>query len=721
MRILNKLLTVLFISACVSQAAYSATDLLNFEVDEKGVYQVSHADLLDAGLDLSGEPIANLALINQGQPVWLEIVGSDANPLEFGAGARVRFIGKGLKTLYTSSNVYTLKLDASQQRLIQSESIQLPARAAYANSYLASKSFAPQNEYTFASPDPLEPWYAKRITAIRKSARETVQIDLPDYLPGGNTGSTTAKMKANVWGATNLLGSNPDHHVKIDFNGQTLIDETFDGFVKKELTASVSNLTQGVNQVSVTLPLDHGYDYDVVNLDSITVNYPRAFVAEEERLNFDSSFSKFLIRGFENPNIVIYREPTDSGVTRLDQAQVAGRCASANGLCAVRFGGAGGFSSYYAVSEQGVLSPTISLLPVPQEIKAGNAEYLIITHADFIAGQGETDLLGRLTNDLGSQFSSVDVVNVDQIYAQFGNHIFDPQAIKDYIKYAADYRATRYVLLVGGDIYDYHGYQNSDARSFIPSIYMSIGSMMNFAPVDAKYADLDGDDTPDLAIGRLPVRTMGELQVLLDKRDAYLNRSYLKTAVFAADKFDDLHQYSFKQDALSVQQQYFPNWNVTQAMLDDVSPGVARASIVGAINNGVSLTSFFGHSSTSQWSFSGLFTGFDAANLSNSGRPTVVTQWGCWNTYYVNPSEDSMGHRFMMEGAQGAVGVMGATTLTNARNEKELALKFYKYLDQGNTLGEAMMNAKTEFAQVDPGALDVILGWTLLGFPELIP
>jgi len=30
-----------------------------------------------------------------------------------------------------------------------------------------------------------------------------------------------------------------------------------------------------------------------------------------------------------------------------------------------------------------------------------------------------------------------------------------------------------------------------------------------------------------------------------------------------------------------------------------------------------------------------------------------------------------------------------------------------------------LVNAKAEFAQQNPEALDVILGWTLLGFPEL--
>jgi len=427
-----------------------------------------------------------------------------------------------------------------------------------------------------------------------------------------------------------------------------------------------------------------------------------------------------LIRGFSSNDIGVYRQSPSGNVTRLESAEVEGRCNVDKPRCRVRFGGIGKLSKYFVVSQKSVLTPQFDLLPVGKDIKSGNAEYLIITHPDFLAEPGEPDYFQQLSQALTGRFSSVDVVDVQQIYAQFGYHQFDPQAIRDYIKYAAEKRGTTTVLLVGGDTYDYHGYQNHEAQSFIPSIYVATGELMNFAPVDAKYVDTDDDDVPDLSIGRLPVRTRHELSVLLSKRAAYINRNYSRKAVFAADKFDDLQQYSFKLDAQLIQQSHFDSWEVSNAFLDDMTSGAARTEIINAINQGVSLTSFFGHSSTAQWSFSGMFNGSDATNLDNAGRPTVVTQWGCWNTYYANPNEDSMGHQFMMSGEQGAVSVLGATTLTSADNEKRLAKLFFKYIAMGKSLGQAMTLAKQEFAQTDAQALDVILGWTLLGFPELM-
>ena len=701
-----------------SAQSNAVESLLNFEVVESGVYQVTHADLVQFGLDISGVPLDQLAITNRSQAVEVELIGSNANRDVFGQGARIRFIGQGIDTLYTDTNVYTLQIDSAAHRAMQQEQIELPTRAPFATTYLATQEYGPQNEYTFLSPNDNDPWFAERILALDASASTTVSIELPDYVVGGNSGSTVGRMSVDLWGASNIAGSSDDHHVQVKFNGQQIIDDTFDGFDRKVMSSRVSNLFEGVNEVTIDLPLDTGNRFDAVNIDKITVSYPRAFVAEDDRLNFTSTFIKFLVRGFSSQEIDVYRSSAGA-VKRLISASVTGRCSANNPNCAVVFGGSGQLSEYFIVTADSALTPALAAVPVDNNIRSGNAEYLIVTHPDFIAEANEVDLLGQLDASLQGSFDSVDIVDVEQIYAQFGGHVFDPEAVKDYIAFAHQNRGTKMVLLVGGDIFDYRGFQNPDARSFVPSLYEATDDVINFAPVDAKYVDFDGDNVPDIPIGRLPVRTMQELSVLIDKRSAFLNRDYPQTAIFAADGFDEVQNYDFKADSEAVQSRFFNGWSISDVYLDDLPVRTAREQITAGINQGVSLTSFFGHSSTTQWTFDGMFNGLDAANLSNQSRPTVVTQWGCWNTYYVNPNEDSMGHRFMMEGDRGAVAVMGAITLTSARNESILSKLLYERLANGETLGQAITNAKTEMAVSRPDALDVILGWTLLGFPEL--
>jgi hypothetical protein len=74
----------------------------------------------------------------------------------------------------------------------------------------------------------------------------------------------------------------------------------------------------------------------------------------------------------------------------------------------------------------------------------------------------------------------------------------------------------------------------------------------------------------------------------------------------------------------------------------------------------------------------------------------------------------------MMDGEQGAVSVMGASTLTNADSERKLAKLVFARIEMGERLGDAVINAKQAYAQENPNDLDVLLGWTILGFPELL-
>jgi len=529
-------------------------------------------------------------------------------------------------------------------------------------------------------------------------------------------------MSVDVWGANDLPGRD-DHRMQVSFNGRQLIDKRFDALTSEIFEMSLDDVVEGNNEVELTLPTQEGFELDAVNVNEIEVKYPRKFIAEDNRLSFSSIFTKFLVSGFtsnitdENGrpslDVVVLREDPQGNIEEVSNVQVSCRLIN----CRVIFGGTGQLANYYVSANRYTAEPKALL--VEQDINSGLANYLIISHPDFIGGAGNNQL-ETFTTDLASEFGSASVVDVEQIYAQYGDHVFDPIAIQRYIKFAKENRNTKYVLLVGADSRDYRQFENQDSVSYIPSLYAATGNKVTFAPVDAKYVDFDNDNVPDLPIGRLPVRTTAQLNAIMAKRRAYLNRDYAGTALFVADEFDEPQQYDFASDALEVSNTYLDNYQVITAFADELGPQETRSRLTDVISQGVTLTSFFGHSSTNQWSFNGLFTGNDAANLNNVGRPTVVTQWGCWNTYYVDPNEDSMGNRFLTEGEQGAVAVMGATTLTSAAAEQALAKLVFAHLSNGERIGDAITKAKQEYAKTNPNDLDVLLGWTLLGMPDLL-
>ncbi len=657
-------------------------------------------------VDLAGVRKDRLSLSSQGEDVARRVLG----PKFVGPGTIIEFIGKEHETLYTQSNVYTLSVSDTRVRQVPTNKAPVPSGVAQ-NTYLETVRIEQDNAYSSSAPNG-DPWYDQYVFAWGTTPGQIdVTLDIDHYVP--TAGSAT--LDVGVWGWT-VAPESPDHHLVVEWNGTAVADEHFDGLVDHPISSPLpaGALQEGTNTLTLKLPADTGAFADLVTLDHYSVTYPRGLIAKDGALVFKGNAPLYEVAGLPNKNVVIYRETPTGGIKRIQKIKKSGQGTNYT----ARFGAAvepNGESTFYVASAGDMTSPEITIPVDPVDITSAAAEYLIITHPDFI-----TPELDLLVNARQAQYS-VEVVDVEQVYAQFGHYLPGAQPIDDYIAYAQTNKGTTHVLLVGGDSYDYHDNLGLGALSFIPTQYAQTDDIVYFAPVDAQYADVDGDNVPDVAIGRFPVRTQAELSAMVNQTLTYAQNTYSQTAVFAADKFDTPNQYSFKADSDTVINQHLSDWNITTAYIDDLGVQGAKDTIIDAINNGVALTSFFGHSDLSIWTFDGLLDGADVDALENVGMPTVVTQWGCWNTYYVSPYDDTLGHRFMLNDDRGAASVLGASTLTEAAAERILAMEvFERLLTQGTTMGEAILQAKQQYAQTHPDQLDVILGWTQLGDPALV-
>ena len=50
-----------------------------------------------------------------------------------------------------------------------------------------------------------------------------------------------------------------------------------------------------------------------------------------------------------------------------------------------------------------------------------------------------------------------------------------------------------------------------------------------------------------------------------------------------------------------------------------------------------------------QWDFTPILKWQDVAALTNTGSPNLFTAWGCWNSYYVEPTIESLSARLLRE------------------------------------------------------------------------
>lgn len=663
-------------------------------VDQTGIYRVTYADLLAAGLDLTGQKAADIALMVGGQPVPMFVSGPDL----FGEDSYFEFYGEGLDTLYTDTNVYALWVDkGSALRVgVDSSALSSESPAVY---YMETQLVDDNKGFDYLSPTG-DPWANSRMVVYQTPKSWNFSINIDNYLPG----TAPVSLWLNVYGGTDYK-TTPDHHVQVKLNGSLVADHLFDGMVTQVIDTQISSdlLLESVNTITLTLPADTGALADVMYLDKYQVTYPRSFMARAGRLSFENSNSAFLVENLMDPEVAVYRVE-DGVVTKLDTIEVSESGGSFN----VKFNGTSNSAKYFVSDNTGLLKPGIKAARPLVNISSGSAEYLIISHSDFIPG------LDPLVQTRIADGLEVRVVDVADIYDQFNFGVFDPIAIQKYIAYAVQKMGTSYVLLVGDDTYDYKNYLNTGGISFIPSIYMSVGDIVKFATVDPKYTDIDNDNVPDIPIGRFIVRNLTELSNMINKTLAYQTKDYQKTSVFAAD-------WNFSDESDALVRLMPSDWTNTKAYLDFDGVTNARLSLLAKMNEGVALTTFVGHSDYLQWTWSGLFTTTIAKTLTNANRPTVVVQNGCWNNYYITPKSETFGDILLNITNNGAAAMFGSTTLSSDLNEQKLGDLFMPLLVQpGKPIGLAMQQAKQLLAIDDDEALDVLLGWSLLGDPYLV-
>jgi protocatechuate 3,4-dioxygenase beta subunit len=673
----------------------------NLTVKAGGIYRVSYESLKAAGLDLAGVPVDQLALENRGAVVPIHV--QSAQPT-FGPGAFIEFYGEGLNTLYTDANIYTLRVDASRARRVALDSTSAPTTVQPAPFYLDTVTVERNRSYNFSAPGNA-PWYDTRMMAQTTPVTGSFAVTLDGYLAG----AAPVRLNLEVWGG-NDWPTTPDHHLVVRFNEVLIADARFDGLkaytLDQQLPAGAARA--GSNAIRLTLPGDSGTDADILYLNRYSVTYPRDFSARRNRLTFAAAGQAFRVTGLAYNTVVVYRL-TNNGPVRLTGVRITGT----SGAYQATFPGTAEPATYVVATSNTVLAPTLAPARPVTDITSGQAQYLALAHPDFIAG------VQPLVEYHRSRGLSVRVVNVEDVYAQFGHSIFDPQAIRRYVAQAARTMGTQYVLLVGSDSYDYRNYLGRGAYSFLPSLYVATSDVVRFAPADPLLADVDANNVPDLAIGRFPVRTNAELDVLVAKTLAYGRKTYGGTAIFAADATETNGAFTAISEAMS--QKLGTGWSVQRAYVDQGGVNTARTKLLNALNNGVALTNFVGHSSATRWTFANLFSATDATFLTNAGRPTVVTQWGCWNTYYTEPTYNTLGHKFLLSGDRGAAAVLGATALTEISSEAALGqLVTPRLVQPGMTIGAAVQAAKQELAASQPSLTDVLLGWTLLGDPALV-
>lgn len=680
------------------QAGFPIAEL---RVSEEGIHRLTYEDLLAAGLDFSGAPAAQLALVlgRTGAPVPLHVETGRGGKV--GPGSFVEFYGLPVTdSLHTRERVYRLVVSPGEG--LRPRTVPAQPKGTALPEYVETEAVERDLEYSFASPNG-DPWYEARVLANGGAG----QRDFPIVIDGLTR--SEGILEVDLWGVTDWPGTEPDHHVQLRLNGQLVAEERFDGLTARSYQVPLPGglLADGENVLTVRLPGGTGFPFDLVHVDGYRLTYPRRPTARGGKLSFAGTEGHVVVDGISHADVVAW---ASGGTQRLTGLQV--RPVKRGYRVGLQLPKAGRGSSAAEVSTvRALLMPQVSAArSVPDDLLRGSADYLVVSHPAFLGG------LDPLISARQAQGLSVKVVDVLDLYVSYSGGEVDPEAIRSYVRDAAGELGTRFVLLVGGDTYDPFDNLGLGSLSFLPTLYVPTDDLIRYSPADPLFGDVDGDGLPEIPVGRFPVRTRAELDFLITKTLAY--PSTPATALFAADgDYGELFS-TLSEDLVS---RVPLAWPVQRAYMDDLGLAGARAALLEGLAAGPALVSFVGHSGPTVWSFQGLFSNGDADALPHNGNPALVMQLGCWNSYHVAPAYDTLAHRLLLAGPRGAAAVLGSATLSKVSSDRLIGPAVTEGLFvPGKTVGEAMVEAKRAIAAQGGDLRDVIVGWTLLGDPALV-
>ncbi|HEX8089311.1 MAG TPA: C25 family cysteine peptidase [Blastocatellia bacterium] len=660
-----------------------------------GWYRVNQPDLAAAGLDVWRDS-RFLQLYADGEEIPIIVNGGRNGRLE--AADSIEFYATGLDTPSTDFHTYYLLYGRQAGRRIGVTPAGAGAQG-HARSFPMTIERKERSVYfiTLKNGD-RDNWFGPVITSEPVEQPLTVKRLDRDAVDA-------ATIEVAVQGATST-DSPTGHVVKATLNGVEIGTLDFDGEAHQVSRMRVPNgvLREGENTLSLRA---QGGEMDISVLDYVRLTYPHTYMADDSRLLFTLDGSEAVrVGGFNDSKIRVF------DITDADAPQeIQGSIESGETDYAVTVASSeAGQRTLLALTPGQSLRPEAIIANQPSSWNRANqgADLLIISHASFIPG---LEPLKRLRRAQGYQVS---VVDVEDVYDEFGYGARSPEAIKDFLARArASWRKPpQFVLLVGDASFDPKNHMRLGDWDLVPTKLIETAQMETAS--DDWLADFNTDGLPEMAVGRLPARSPQEAAIMVAKIVSYEQAGRPEGVLLIADKNDGFDFEGVSRRVKSLVPAGVPVREVLRSQLDDAA--ASRRTIEG-INSGARLVNYLGHGSVQVWR-GNLLTSSDAASLTNEKGLSLVVSMTCLNGFYHDPYLESLAESLIKSEHGGAVAMWASSTLTGPTGQslmnREVVRQIFSADSKGRalTIGEATARAKAAVADVD-----VRRSWILFGDP----
>ncbi|HWN10687.1 MAG TPA: C25 family cysteine peptidase [Pyrinomonadaceae bacterium] len=348
----------------------------------------------------------------------------------------------------------------------------------------------------------VENWFGQVISNPNVPASQTINTPNPAFTAAG-----PARLEVRLQGV-----SQASHQVSVKVNDTVVGNFNFFGLASPVLTFDVplALLQNGANTLKFTPALT-----GVVSIvDYARITYPHTFRADSNALKFSLLGTQTLqVDGFSSADVKVidYSDPFN---IRFVTPQAASNPGGSGSAIVIPTSNPKSKTPrlLYATAAAPEQPAALSLnQPSTLNLNSNTADLLIVTSAALRAS------LAPLVAARVAQGMNVDVVDVEDAYDEFGYGLHGPQAVKDFLARANSQWSIKpkYVIFAGDASLDPRGYMNPGNIDIVPT--KLVDATYNETSSDDWLADFDDDGIADVPVGRLPVRTTADLDLLVSK------------------------------------------------------------------------------------------------------------------------------------------------------------------------------------------------------------
>ncbi|HOT95787.1 MAG TPA: type IX secretion system sortase PorU [bacterium] len=706
--------------------------------NKEGLYKITAAALSQAGVPLASIDPTTLQLFNNGGRELAEniatprpdslienaILVSGESDGKFDSGDYILFYGRSLEGKYFSrsdgkylhyinhygyDNVYWLTFGLARGKRMQRRT-SLPVIGELESSFkdLAFIEDEKSNIYKSGSD-----WLGFELA--RDKATYSQVFALPGAVP-----QALAAFRFQV--AATTSGS---HLFKMNVNGNTLGQVSLTGQLSAySVRLSEFNAAGVLLDGNNTLGIDYVATSDISQayVDWIEVEYPRRFQAVGDQLLFNAPLrdgtAAWAVGNFNRSEIAVYDVTSFSDVSVIEATQIEG--------ATVRFADTVNSTMprrYLAVTPAAYLAVSDIQHDASSNLRqARDIDYIIITHDHFYQQAMQLESLREDWNS-GDRLET-EVVKISDIYDEFSWGLTDPVAIRDFLAYVYNaWGHPGYVLLLGDGHYDYRNLYKYNTPNLIPPYESPETSEISSRTCDDWFTYLKGSGNgAQMAIGRLPVRTVDEAQGVITKLIDYETKSaaeeWRKTVTIVGDdelvsggkgeEVEHTRQSEWLAEhyvppALNVEKIYLMEYPaVRTASISGVTKPQASEAFINRINQGSLLINFIGHGADELLTHENIFNlSTDFEKVQNAQRYALWVASTCEFAYWDQPQKQSFAEYLVNAAGRGAVGMISSSRLVYSSENASLNYNLFNqlfgsYESTGKVarIGDAFMFAK---------------------------